>query len=161
MDATDSKILFDSKGVCDYCRNYTLKLKTDIESKTSIDLKKFVNKIKFEGKNKQYDCIIGFSGGADSSYLVYYAKQVLGLRPLVFTVDTGWNLNVAIENIERLVKGLKLDLYTEVVNWNEMKDLQKSFFLADVPYQDLPQDHVIFGGLYKYAVKHKIKYVLN
>jgi N-acetyl sugar amidotransferase len=161
MDATDSKIIFDDKGVCDYCRNYTLKLKTDIESKTSIDLIKFVNKIKLEEKNKQYDCIIGLSGGADSSYLVYYAKVVLGLRPLVFTVDTGWNLNVAIENIERLVKGLKLDLYTEVVNWNEMKDLQRSFFLSDVPYQDLPQDHVIFAGLYRYAVKHKIKYVLT
>ena len=161
MDTTDSKINFDSDGICDYCRNYKLKLKTDIESKSLVDLNKYVDKIKLEGKNKQYDCIIGFSGGADSSYLIYYAKEVLGLRPLVFTVDTGWNLNVAIENIERLVKGLNLDLYTEVINWNEMKDLQRSFFLADIPYQDLPQDHVIFASLYKYAVKNKIKYVLT
>jgi len=161
MDTTDSKINFDSNGVCDYCRNYKLKLKTDIDSKSLLDLEKYIEKIKLDGKKDKYDCIIGLSGGADSSYLVYYAKELLGLRPLVFTVDTGWNLNVAIENIERLVKGLNLDLYTEVINWNEMKDLQRSFFLADVPYQDLPQDHVIFAGLYKYAVKHKIKYVLT
>jgi hypothetical protein len=85
----------------------------------------------------------------------------MGLRPLIFTVDTGWNLNVAVENIERIVKGLKLDMHTEVVNWNEMKDLQLSFFKSQVPYQDFPQDHVIFAGLYNYAVKHKIKYVLT
>ena len=161
MDTTDSNLTFDSNGVCDYCRNYKLKLNKDIQTKTLSDLEVYVKKIKLAGKNKQYDCIIGLSGGADSSYLVYYAKEVLGLRPLVFTVDTGWNLNVAIENIERLVKSLKLDLYTEVINWNEMKDLQRSFFLADIPYQDLPQDHVIFAGLYRYAVKHNIKYVLT
>jgi len=161
MDTSDSKLNFDFNGVCDYCRNYKLKLKTDIESKSPKDLDKFASRIKLEGKNKKYDCIIGLSGGADSSFLVYYAKEVLGLRPLVFTVDTGWNLNVAIENIERLVKGLKLDLYTEVINWNEMKDLQKSFFLSDVPYQDLPQDHVIFAALYRYSIKHNIKYVLT
>jgi N-acetyl sugar amidotransferase len=161
MDNSDSKITFDADGVCDYCRNYNLKLKTDIESKSPELLNLEIEKIKKFGKNKKYDCIIGLSGGADSSYLVYYAKEVLGLRPLVYTVDTGWNLNVAIDNIERLVKGLKLDLYTEVINWNEMKDLQRSFFLADVPYQDLPQDHVIFAGLYKYAIKNDIKYVLT
>jgi N-acetyl sugar amidotransferase len=161
MDNSDSKISFDAHGVCDYCRNYNLKLRTDIESKSPELLNLEVQKIKKFGKKKKYDCIIGLSGGADSSYLVYYVKEVLGLRPLVYTVDTGWNLNVAIDNIERLVKGLKLDLYTEVINWNEMKDLQRSFFLADVPYQDLPQDHVIFAGLYKYAIKNDIKYVLT
>jgi len=161
MDTTDKNINFDSNGVCDYCRNYILKLKTDIQSKSTIELQTIIEKIKRAGKNKKYDCIIGLSGGADSSYLVYYAKEVLHLRPLIYTVDTGWNLNVAIENIERLVKGLNLDLYTEVINWNEMKDLQRSFFLSDVPYQDLPQDHVIFAGLYRYAVKNKIKYVLT
>ncbi len=161
MDTSDSKLVFDLNGVCDYCRNYKSKLKTDIESKSLKDLEKFASRIKLEGKNKKYDCIIGLSGGADSSFLVYYAKEVLGLRPLVFTVDTGWNLNVAIENIEKLVKRLNLDLYTEVINWNEMKNLQRSFLLADVPYQDLPQDHVIFAGLYRYAVKHKIQYVLT
>ena len=83
------------------------------------------------------------------------------LRPLVFVVDTGWNLNVAVENIERIVKALNLDMYTEVVNWNEMRDLQLAFLKAQVPYQDTPQDHAIFAALYNYAVKNGIKYVLT
>ena len=83
------------------------------------------------------------------------------LRPLIYTVDTGWNLNVAVENIEKIVKKLNLDLYTEVIDWDEMRDLQLSFIKSGVPYQDLPQDHLIFAGLYNYAVKNKIKYVLT
>ena len=83
------------------------------------------------------------------------------LRPLVFVVDTGWNLNVAVENIEKIVKGLNLDMYTEVVNWKEMADLQLSFFKASISSQDFPQDHAIFAGLYNYATKHHIKYVLT
>ncbi len=83
------------------------------------------------------------------------------LRPLVFVVDTGWNLNVAVENIEKIVKGLDLDMYTEVVNWKEMADLQLSFFKASISPQDFPQDHAIFAGLYNYATKHHIKYVLT
>ena len=85
----------------------------------------------------------------------------MGLNPLVYSVDTGWNLNVAVENIERIVKALDLDMYTEVVDWNEMKDLQLAFFKSQVPYQDTPQDHAIFAGLYNYAVKHGIQYVLT
>jgi len=85
----------------------------------------------------------------------------LGLRPLVFAVDTGWNLNVAVENIEKMVKGLNVDLYTEIVDWNEMKDLQLAYFKSQVPYQDTPQDHAIFAALYMNAVKNKIKYVLT
>jgi hypothetical protein len=85
----------------------------------------------------------------------------MGLRPLIYTVDSGWNLNVAVENIERLVKALRLDMYTEVVNWNEMRDLQLAFFRSQVAYQDFPQDHAIFAGLYNYAVKNNIKYVLT
>jgi predicted Fe-S protein YdhL (DUF1289 family) len=124
-------------------------------------LQNYINKIKKNGIKKKYDCLIGLSGGADSSYLLYYAVKILKLRPLAYAVDTGWNLNVAIENIEKLVKGLGVDLYTEVINWNEMKDLQRSFFLSNVPYQDLPQDHVIFAGIYNFAIKNKIKYVLT
>ena len=85
----------------------------------------------------------------------------MGLNPLLFSVDSGWNLNVAVENIEKIVKTLNLDLYTEVVNWQEMKDLQLAFLKSQVPYQDTPQDHVIFAGLYNYAVKRGIKYVLT
>lgn len=163
MDTTDSKIVFNSEGVCDYCLGY--KKNIDISSNNSlsnqVELNRIVSKIKKYGKTKKYDCIIGLSGGVDSSYLLYYAVEKLNLRPLVYCVDTGWNLNVAIENIEKLVKKLNVDLYTEVINWNEMKDLQRAFFYSSVPYQDTPQDQAIFAGLYNFAVKNKIKYVLT
>ncbi len=163
MDTTDFKISFNKEGICDYCLGYNKSIKIASNSNSDSDkhLKYLTFKIKKYGKSKKYDCIIGLSGGADSSYLLYYAVNVLKLRPLAYSVDTGWNLNVAVENIEKLVKKLKVDLYTEVINWNEMKDLQRAFFYSNVPYQDLPQDHVIFAGLYNFAIKNKIKYVLT
>lgn len=163
MDTTDSKIIFDSNGVCDYCNSYKSEILTNWNPNRSNDeeLQKIASIIKKEGQGKEYDCILGLSGGTDSSYLAYIAKEKMGLRPLIYTVDTGWNLNVAVENIERLVRQLNLDMYTEVVNWDEMKDLQLAFFKSQVAYQDLPQDHVIFAGLYNYAIKHGIKYVLT
>lgn len=163
MDTTDSKIVFDENGVCDYCNSYYKDILPQWQpnNNNEDELLEVASKIKEAGKGKDYDCIIGLSGGTDSSYLTYIAKEKMGLRPLIYSVDTGWNLNVAVENIERLVKALDLDMYTEVVNWNEMKDLQLAFFKSQVPYQDLPQDHVIFAGLYNYAVKNNIKYVLT
>lgn len=163
MDTSDSKIVFDEKGVCDYCNSYKNDIlpNWDPDSFDDSALMKVAEQIKKEGKNKEYDCILGLSGGTDSSYLAYIAKEKMGLRPLIYAVDTGWNLNVAVENIEKLVKALDLDMYTEVINWDEMRDLQLAFFKAQVAYQDLPQDHVIFAGLYNYAVKNKIKYVLT
>lgn len=163
MDTTDSLIQFDERGFCDHCNNYYNNILTnwhpDEIGKSQLDA--VVKKIKQDGRGKKYDCIIGLSGGVDSSYLAYYAKEVLGLRPLIFAVDTGWTLNVAIENIEKIVKGLGLDLYTEILDWNEMKDLQLAYFRAQVPYQDIIQDHTIFASLYNYAVKQGIKYVLT
>lgn len=163
MDTSDSKITFDDKGVCDFCNDYYENILPDwkrgMEGKA--ELKRISRQIRKAGKGKKYDCMIGMSGGVDSSYLCYIAKEVMRLRPLVYCVDTGWNLNVAVENIERVVKALDLDMYTEVVDWREMRDLQLAFFKAQVPYQDLPQDHAIFAGLYNYAVKHGIRYVLT
>ncbi|MCY1151250.1 MAG: N-acetyl sugar amidotransferase [Sphaerochaetaceae bacterium] len=163
MDNTDSKIVFDEKGVCDYCNSYYTDLLPNWTPNENNDkkLEEIAKKIRKDGKNKEFDCIIGLSGGVDSSYLAYIAKEKMKLRPLIYTVDTGWNLNVAVENIEKIVKKLDLEMYTEVINWEEMRDLQLSFFKAQVPYQDLPQDHVIFAGLYNYAMKNKIKYVLT
>ena len=163
MDTTDSKIIFDENGKCDYCNSYyNVILPTWRPGEERFDeLEKIAARIREEGKGKDYDCIIGLSGGTDSSYLAYIAKEKLGLRPLIYTVDAGWNLNVAVENIERIVKALKLDMYTEVVNWEEMRDLQLAFFKSQTVYQDFPQDHAIFAGLYNYAVKNKIKYVLT
>ena len=163
MDTTDSKITFDENGVCDYCRNFDKNIKPYWKPQENRieELQEIANTIRKSGKGKEYDCILGLSGGADSSYLAYIAVEVMHLRPLIYVVDTGWNLNVAVENIEKIVKGLNLDMYTEVVNWKEMADLQLSFFKASISSCDQPQDHAIFAGLYNYAVKHKIKYVLT
>jgi N-acetyl sugar amidotransferase len=163
MDTTDSKITFDATGLCDHCQNFYAVIEPQWQRQIADTpkLNQLVETIKQEGKGKEYDCIIGLSGGMDSSYLLYYAKDVLGLRPLAYSVDTGWTLNVALENIEKIVRGLDLELHTDIINWNEMKDLQLAFFKSQVAYQDLPQDHVIFAGLYNYAIKHKIKYVLT
>ncbi len=163
MDTSDSAITFDEHGVCDFCNDFYQNIQPTWQNKLKDPdlLRRTAEQIKAASKGSKYDCIIGMSGGVDSSYLCYVAKELMGLNPLVYTVDTGWNLNVAVENIERIVKALDLDMYTEVVDWNEMKDLQLAFFKAQVPYQDLPQDHAIFAGLYNYAVKHGIKYVLT
>lgn len=162
MDTTDTKISFDKNGVCDHCRNFDANIKPYWKPNENHygELEKLAEEIRKAGKGHDYDCILGLSGGADSSYLAYIAVEKMHLRPLVFVVDTGWNLNVAVENIEKIVKGLKLDMYTEVVNWKEMADLQLAMFKAQISTQDI-QDHAIFAGLYNYAVKHHIKYVLT
>lgn len=163
MDTTDSKITFDENGVCDHCRNFDKNIAPYWKPQENRfeELEQLAEKIRISGKNREYDCILGLSGGADSSYLAYIAKEVMHLRPLALVVDTGWNLNVAVENIEKIVKGLDLDMYTEVINWKEMADLQLAFFKAGISSQDFPQDHAIFASLYNYAVKHNIKYVLT
>ncbi len=163
MDITDSQIKFDEKGMCDHCHNFYENIlpswHTDERGKAKLE--KQVSEIKRKSKNKEYDCILGISGGVDSSYLAYYAKEVLGLRVLLYSVDTGWNLDVAVSNVEKIAEGLGLEICHETVDFEEMKDLQLAFFKSQVPYQDIPQDHVIFASLYNYAVKHKIKYVLT
>jgi len=163
MDTTDSEITFDNKGVCDHCNTYY----TDILPRWHTDekgdkaLKEIVKKIKKEGEGKDFDCLMGMSGGIDSSYLLYVMKEKYGLRPLVFHVDAGWNSQIAVNNIERLVDGLGLDLYTEVINWEEIKDLQLAFFKSGVSHIDTPQDHSFFATMYKFASKHNIKHILT
>ncbi|NQU35874.1 MAG: N-acetyl sugar amidotransferase [Bacteroidetes bacterium] len=163
MDTTDSKIFFDEKGVCDHCNTYYNDIlpKWHTDERGEKELWKIINKIKQEGKGKDFDCIMGMSGGIDSSYLLYEMVEKFGLRPLVFHVDAGWNSQIAVNNIERLIDGLGLDLYTEVINWEEIKDLQLAFFKSGVPHIDVPQDHAFFATMYKFASKHKIKTILT
>lgn len=163
MDTSDPRIFFDHKGLCEYCNNFdsTIKPSWDTGSKGEINLKAIADKIKQEGKGKDFDCIIGLSGGLDSSYVAYIAKEKMGLRPLLLHVDAGWNTDQAVGNIEKLVDGLGLDLYTEVVNWEEMKSLQLSFLKSQIADQDLPQDCAFFSALYKFARKHKIKHIIT
>ena len=163
MDTTDSKIVFDEKGVCDHCNTYF----NDILPNWHTDerghraMLHLVKKIKEKGKGKEFDCLMGMSGGVDSSYLLYVMKEHYGLRPLVFHVDAGWNSQLAVNNIERLIDGLGLDLYTEVINWEEIKDLQLAFIKSGVPHIDVPQDHAFFATMYKFASKNNIKYILT
>ncbi len=163
MDTSDSAIVFDEKGVCDHCNGFHRDVlpnwHTDERGKK--ELTNIFDKIKKEGENEDFDCIMGMSGGADSSYLLHVAVKEYGLRPLVFHVDGGWNSELAVNNIEVLVDKLGLDLYTEVIDWEEMKDFQLSFFKASVPHIDLPQDHAFIATLYNFADKHNIRYILN
>ena len=163
IDTTDPSIVFDENGISDYYHNYVKNIVPNWHTDDAGQQEMFqiADKIKKENKNKDFDCIIGVSGGLDSSYATYLAKEVLGLRPLVFHVDAGWNSNQAVSNIEKLLNGLNLDLFTEVVNWEEMKDLQRSYFQAQVPNIDGPQDIAFFSAMYKFAKKNKVKYVLT
>lgn len=163
MDTTDTKITFDEKGVCDHCNTFHEEISPNwhTDEKGEKALWAIINKIKEEGKGKDFDCLMGMSGGIDSSYLLYVMVEKYGLRPLVFHVDAGWNSQIAVNNIERLVDGLGLDLYTEVINWEEIKDLQLAFFKSGVSHVDTPQDHSFFATMYKFASKHNIKHILT
>jgi len=163
MDTSDSNITFDERGFCDYCNNYYSNILPNWhpDERGAAELAKIVDEIKREGKGRDHDCLIGISGGVDSSYVTYLAKEKLDLRPLIFHVDAGWNSQQAVNNIEKLVDGLGLDLHTEVVDWLEMQDLQRAFFRAQVPHLDTPQDHAFFAGLYNFAAKHDFKYIIT
>jgi N-acetyl sugar amidotransferase len=163
MDTSDSNITFDSRGWCDYCNNYHQKILPSWhpDEQGEREMREVVEKIKRDGKGRDHDCLIGISGGVDSSYVTYLAKEKFGLRPLLFHVDAGWNSQQAVNNIEKLVDGLGVDLHTEVVNWQEMKDLQLAFFRAQVPHIDTPQDHAFFAALYNFAAKNGFKYILT
>lgn len=163
MDTTDPNIVFDEQGISDYYHNYhnVIVPNWHTNEKGYAELMQVAAKIKKEGEGKDFDCIIGLSGGLDSSYVAYVAKEIMGIRPLLFHVDAGWNTDKAVGNIEKLCNGLGLDLYTEVINWEEMKDLQVAFLKSQIVDQDLPQDYAFFSGLYTFAKKNKIKYVLT
>lgn len=163
MDTSDSAITFDDAGVCDHCNGF----KNDVlpnwhpNETGKQQVAKMVADIKKAGEGKEFDCILGMSGGLDSSFMLHLVVSEFGLRPLVFHVDGGWNSDIAVNNIQMLVEKLNLDLYTEVINWQEMKDFQLSFFKSGVPHLDIPQDHAFIATLYHFANKHGIKYILN
>lgn len=163
MDTSDPTIVFDDRGWCDYCCNFHKNIEpnwhpNDEGIKSIMPL---IDKIKKEGKDKEHDCLIGISGGLDSSYVAYVAKEKFGLRPLMFHCDTGWNSDLGVSNIQNIIEGLDLDLVTEVVNWEEMKDLQLAFFKSQVPFVDTPQDLALFSAIYNFAAKNNFKYVIT
>ncbi len=163
MDTSDPRITFDDRGWCGYCRNFHKNILPHWhpDERGEKEIRRIAEKIRQEKKFGKHDCIIGLSGGPDSSYATYVAKEKLGLNPLVYHVDAGWDNQQAVSNIEKIVTGLKLDLFTEVIDWEEMKDLQVAFLKAQIPDQDYPQDMAFFSGLYRFARKNRIKYILT
>lgn len=163
MDTTDTNITFNDEGICDHCLTFDEHIKPvwNFGLGRKNQLEKIIRNIKDSSKGKDFDCILGMSGGIDSSYLLHLVTKELSLRPLVFHVDAGWNSQIAVNNIEKLVDKLGLDLYTEVINWEEMKDLQKAFFKSGVSHVDTPQDHAFFATMYKFASKYNIKNIVT
>lgn len=163
MDTSDPTLNFDDKGVCAYCNNFEKEIRPNWHpNERGIEnIMPTIEKIKEDGKGKDHDCLIGLSGGLDSSFVTYVAKEKFGLRPLIFHCDAGWNSDLSVSNIKKIVKGLNLNLVTDVINWEEMKDLQRSFFKAQVPFVDQPQDLGLFSALYNFAAKNKFKYVIT
>ena len=163
LDTTFPGIKFDKNGISeqywDFHNNVKPKWKTN--QKGLSELKKIIENIKRNRSNEDFDCILGLSGGADSSYMLHMLVQEFNLKPLVFHVDGGWNSEIAVSNIKNLVDKLGLDLFTEVINWEEMKDFQLAMFKSGVPHLDIPQDMAFIGVLYKFARKYKIPYIFN
>ena len=162
MDTSDKDIYFNDEGFCNHCENFLTNAKENwLPNKVGAEiLANTINKIKKYGAKKEYDCILGLSGGLDSSFLALKAKE-FGLRPLVVHVDGGWNSELAVSNIQSLVDYCDFDLHTEVIDWEEMQDLQLAYLRSGIANQDVPQDHAFFASLYKHAVKNNIKYVLS
>lgn len=163
MDTSDPAITFDANGVCDNCNGFYKNILPHWhpdETGRAI-FQKLVDKIKSESKNKPYDSILGLSGGPDSSWLLHLVITEFGLRPLVFHVDGGWNTNTAVNNIKKMVDKLGLDLHTEVIDWQEMRDFQLAFFKAGTANVDHPQDHAFVASQYRFTKRHNIKYILN
>ena len=163
MDTSDQDIIFDAHGFCEYCNNFANIIKPNWHTgaQGQAALNEVSDKILASGEGRDFDCIIGLSGGLDSSYTAHIAKEKMGLRPLLFHVDAGWNTDQAVGNIEKLVDGLGLDLYTEVVNWEEVKRLQVAFLRAGIPDQDLVQDAAFFSAMYKFARQYGIKHIIT
>ncbi|OCX15162.1 ExsB family protein [Mesorhizobium hungaricum] len=162
MDTTDPDIVFDNDGVCSHCHRYdrvSMQRLIPTEQRTA-RLEALVSEIKAAGAGKDYDCVIGVSGGVDSTYVAYVVKN-LGLRPLAIHLDNGWNSELAVANIQKTLDVLGIDLHTHVIDWEEFRDLQLSFLKASTPDGEVPTDHAIFALLYEMANKYGLKYVIT
>lgn len=164
MDTTDENIQFTSEGYCNHCEEFLEHMKKEpfslTKQKKEEKLLKTISKIKREGKRKKYDCVIGVSGGVDSTYLAWKVKQ-LGLNPIAVHLDNGWNSEIAVGNIEKILKKLKIDLITNVLDWSEFRDIQLSFLKASVPDLEIPTDHAIVSTLYQVASKFNIRWIIT
>jgi N-acetyl sugar amidotransferase len=158
----DSSIFFDDSGICHHCNRYDEQFSTRVirgdAGKKVLD--ELLVKIRNDGAGKDYDCIIGVSGGVDSTYVAFLVKK-LGLRPLAIHLDNGWNSELAVKNIENTLNKLGVDLFTYVIDWEEFRDLQVSFLKASTPDGEIPSDHAIFAVLWREAASRGIRYIIS
>jgi N-acetyl sugar amidotransferase len=162
MDTTDPDIHFDANGYCNHCTAYLGRqavYNLPAQERTRL-LAEVVEEMKRRGHGKEYDCIIGVSGGVDSSFLAFKVKE-MGLRPLAVHVDNGWNSEKAVGNIKRILEPLHIDLSTLVLNWKEFRDLQLAFLRASTPDSEIPSDHAIVASFYAACKKHHVGYCVN
>ena len=162
MDTSDPDIVFDDNGVCNHCKRYDDSVKMYVLTGDSAQrrLNDIVNKIRTDGRDAEYDCIIGVSGGADSTYNAYIAKKA-GLRPLAVHLDNGWDAELAVSNIERTLNSLDIELYTHVIDWEEFRDLQLAYLRSGCVNIEVLTDHAIWALLYHTAAEHNVKYILS
>jgi len=163
MDTSDPTITFDQDGISNHYWDFhkLIKPKWNTGHEGLAKLEQTIKTLKDTGKDRDYDCIVGLSGGIDSSYMLHLMVTQFDLRPLVLHVDGGWNSEIAVNNINALVEKLGLDLYTEVIKWQEMRDFQLAMFKSAVPHLDVPQDMAFIGAIYKFAEKYGIQWILN
>jgi N-acetyl sugar amidotransferase len=159
MDTSDPDITFDAAGVCHHCHAYDESVRTRVLTDQPAKRDALVAEIKSAGK--QYDCIIGVSGGVDSTYVAYAARKLLGLRPLAVHLDNGWDSELAVKNIQHVLEKLGIELYTEVLDWDEFRDLQLAFLRASTPDSEIPSDHAIVSVLYRQARRLGVRYILS
>ena len=163
MDTTDTNLKLDEHGVCERCNEYKNNIlpEWNYGKGHEKELQKLISDIKKSGEGKEYDCILGLSGGLDSSYMLHLAVTQWELRPFVFHIDCGWNLPVAEENIRKVCDKLGVHLHIEKMDWDEMREMQKAFFRTGLSCQDNPQDHCFIAMIDKYSQKLGVKYILN
>lgn len=163
MDTTDDAIQFDEHGVCQRCREYEERILPEWNHGKGHEeeLKKLIADIKKSGEGKKYDCILGLSGGLDSTYMLHLAVKEWGLRPFVFHIDCGWNLPVAEENIRKVCNGLGVELHIEKMDWNELREMQLAWFRTGMEMLDAPQDHAFIALIDRFSRELGVKYIMN
>ena len=163
MDTTDEDIVFDENGICMRCNEYQKRIlpEWNYGKGHEKELESLIEKVKKSGEGKEYDCILGLSGGLDSSYMLHLAVKEWGLRPFVFHIDAGWNLPVAEENIKKITSKLHIPIHVEKMNWDEMREMQLAWFRTGLESLDAPQDHAFIALIDKYSRKLGVKYILN
>lgn len=163
MDTTDPYMQFDQNGVCNHCRSVERLLNSKPyclgREEKQRAFEGLVGEIKREGKGRGYDCVIGLSGGVDSTYTALLVKRA-GLRPLAVHLDNGWDTELSVKNIKNICEKLDIDLYTHVIDWEEFQDLQLAFLRASTPDSEFPSDHAIQALMLKTAIKERTRYVL-